>query len=97
MREFLAYDPASDLSQIAVPVLAITGSKDIQVDPEDLKLMEKIIKSPFEYHILPDVSHLLRTETGEASISNYKKMVQQPMDTRIPHIILDWLNRQINV
>jgi alpha-beta hydrolase superfamily lysophospholipase len=29
LREFLAYNPAQDLSKIEVPVLAITGAKDI--------------------------------------------------------------------
>jgi pimeloyl-ACP methyl ester carboxylesterase len=95
MREFLAYNPAEDLPVVSVPVLAITGSKDIQVDPEDLKLMEKLIQSQFEYHILPDVTHLLRKEEGTASISNYKKMVKQPLDERITNIIMSWLNHQI--
>lgn len=96
MREFLAYDPADDLRKINVPVLAITGSKDIQVNSEDLIEMKEIIKSPYEYHILPDMSHLLRTETGEASISNYKNMVKHPIDQRVPQIILEWLNKQVS-
>jgi pimeloyl-ACP methyl ester carboxylesterase len=95
MREFIAYNPADDLPKITAPVLAITGSKDIQVNPEDLKLMEKIIKSPLEYHILPDVTHLLRKEEGVASISNYRKLVKRPLDERIPEIIVNWLFRQI--
>jgi pimeloyl-ACP methyl ester carboxylesterase len=94
MREFLAYNPAEDLPAISVPVLAITGSKDIQVDPEDLKLMEKLVRSSFEYHILPDVTHLLRKEEGAASISNYRKLVREPIDERIPEIICNWLSRQ---
>ena len=94
MREFLAYNPAEDLPAITVPVLAITGSKDIQVDPEDLKLMEKLVRSPFEYRILPDVTHLLRKEEGTASISNYRKLVREPIDAGIPEIICDWLSRQ---
>jgi alpha-beta hydrolase superfamily lysophospholipase len=94
MREFLAYNPAEDLPAISVPILAITGSKDIQVNPEDLKLMEKLVKSPFEYHILPDVTHLLRKEEGAASISNYRKLVRDPIDARIPEIICNWLSSQ---
>ena len=94
MREFLANNPAEDLPTISAPVLAITGSKDIQVDPEDLKLMEKLVKPPFEYHILPDVTHLLRKEEGAASISNYQKLVRDPIDERIPKIICNWLYLQ---
>ena len=58
--------------------------------------MKEMIKSPYEYHILSDLSHLLRTETGEASISSYKKMVKKPIDQRVPEIILDWLDRQVS-
>jgi alpha-beta hydrolase superfamily lysophospholipase len=36
-REFMAYDPAGDMPRITVPVLAVTGSKDIQVDAADLE------------------------------------------------------------
>jgi pimeloyl-ACP methyl ester carboxylesterase len=57
LREFMSYHPALDMVKIQTPVLAITGSKDIQVNPEDLKLMANLIKSPFEYNLLPDVSH----------------------------------------
>ena len=96
MREFLVYNPADDMPQIKVPVLAITGDKDIQVNPEDLKLMAELIKSPFEYHILSDVTHLLRVEEGEASISTYKKMVLKPLDPRILQLTEEWLQRLIN-
>ena len=36
MREFIAYDPVPALRSIAVPTLAMTGSKDVQVDPDDI-------------------------------------------------------------
>ncbi len=37
-REFMAHDPADDLRAITIPVLAITGRKDLQVDPADLEI-----------------------------------------------------------
>jgi pimeloyl-ACP methyl ester carboxylesterase len=95
LREFLAYNPAQDLSKIEVPVLAITGAKDIQVDPEDLKQMTEIIRVPFEFHIVADVNHILRNEEGEASIARYKKLAKQPMDSRILQLILTWLQNNI--
>jgi hypothetical protein len=70
-REFLAYDPAFDLGHITVPVLAITGSKDIQVNPEDLKIMAERGCSHFEAHEVPDVTHLLRADPDEPSIATY--------------------------
>lgn len=95
MREFLAYDPAQDLPKIKVPVLAITGSKDIQADPEDLKLMAEIVQAPFEFHIVSDVNHILRKADDDASISSYKKLAKQPIDSRILQLILTWLQHNI--
>ncbi len=96
MRELLAYDPAKDLPLIRVPVLAITGSKDIQVSPDNLERMASLLTAPFEAHVLSDVTHLLRRETGPGGIGTYKKQVRPPMDERVPTLIGDWLERQIN-
>jgi pimeloyl-ACP methyl ester carboxylesterase len=95
MREFIEYDPGQDLAKINVPVLAITGSKDIQVDPADLIRMGELIKGDFESHELPNVTHLLRVEEGEPTISNYKKQTRQPVDRRILEIVSVWLRNRI--
>ncbi|HUC84912.1 MAG TPA: alpha/beta fold hydrolase [Candidatus Acidoferrales bacterium] len=92
-REFLAYDPAQDLARMTVPVLAITGSKDIQVNPEDLKVMAKLIPGSFEFQEIPDVTHLLRAEPGEPSIATYKQQVKRPLDARLLRVVVDWLER----
>jgi hypothetical protein len=95
MREFLTYNPAEDLPKIQTPVLAITGSKDIQVNPYDLQRMAGLIKSEFEWHEVPDVTHILRTEAGETTLSTYRQQVQRPVDERILNFISDWLNRHL--
>ena len=95
MREFLEYNPADDLSKIQVPVLAITGSKDIQVNPSDLKRMAELVPSEFEWHEVPDVTHILRDETGEPTLSTYRQQVRQPVDERVLNFISDWLKRHI--
>lgn len=97
MREFLTYNPAEDLPKIQAPVLAITGSKDIQVNPSDLQRMAGLIKSEFEWHEVPDVTHLLRAEAGEPTLSTYKQQVQQPVDVRVLNIISGWLQQQVGV
>jgi hypothetical protein len=91
MREFLAYDPSADLPNIHVPVLAITGSKDIQVNPADLERMSELVPAEFEAHELPDITHILRTESGEPTTSTYKDQVRQPVDSRIFTIVTKWL------
>ena len=95
MREFLDYNPADDFPAIKCPILAITGSKDIQVDPADLKKMAELVKSDFESHELPDITHMLRSDKGKPSLSTYKKQISVPMDAQILSLILDWLKKRI--
>lgn len=56
------------------------------VDPADLSRMAELV---------PDVTHLLRAEPGEPSISTYKAQVQQPVDGRILNLIIAWLKEHV--
>ena len=51
MREFMTHDPRARLSRITVPVLAITGSKDRQVNPADLDFIERQVQGPVETYV----------------------------------------------
>jgi pimeloyl-ACP methyl ester carboxylesterase len=93
MREFMAYDPSMDMIKIQIPVLAITGSKDIQVNPADLSRMSGIVKGDLEYHEIPDMTHLLRPEAGEPSTSTYKEQVKRPLELRLLQFIGSWLDK----
>jgi pimeloyl-ACP methyl ester carboxylesterase len=94
LREFLAYDPAEDLARTEVPILAITGSKDIEVNPADLDVMASLVHSEFESHIVPDVTHLLRADDATVpSIKMYKEQIKKPVDSRVMDLIEDWLAR----
>jgi pimeloyl-ACP methyl ester carboxylesterase len=94
-REFMAYDPTEDLSSLRVPVCAITGSKDIQVDPKDLEVMASLVKGPFEPHLIENMTHLLRIEHGESSVSNYKKLDKQPVEPQLLEIVYSWVKKQV--
>lgn len=59
-REFMAYHPANALRRAETPILAITGSKDIQVDSADIDVMRRVVPTPFVGHVVDDVTHLLR-------------------------------------
>jgi pimeloyl-ACP methyl ester carboxylesterase len=94
LREFLGYTPGDDMKNIRVPVLAITGSKDIQVDPADLRLMAGLVKDGFEGHELPDVTHLLRVDPGVPTTATYPDQVKRPVDQRVLTLISSWLRKQ---
>lgn len=89
-RDFMSFDPAAALGRAAVPVLAITGTKDIQVNPADVALMEHAVPTPFTGHLVNDVTHLLRTEPGPASVRTYKKQARQPLDERVTELLTEW-------
>jgi pimeloyl-ACP methyl ester carboxylesterase len=94
-REFMAYNPAQEMPKIQAPVLALTGAKDIQVDPTDLDVMAGLIKAQFESHVLPDITHLLRSEPGAPTFFNYKQQLKQPVAPIVLHATSDWLRKKI--
>lgn len=94
-REFLAYDPSEDFSRITVPVLAITGSKDIQVNPNDLQQMADLVKTPFEAHLIQNITHMLRVQEGDASISKYREEVSRPVEQQVLELVLQWIRKRV--
>ena len=93
MREFIEYDPAPVLSMTKTPLLAITGSKDVQVDPTDLVEVKAMLGDRVETHDVPDVDHILRyTEAPFSDPKKYKQQVSQPLDARVISALADWLD-----
>jgi hypothetical protein len=91
-REFLAYDPVSALQKSKVPVLAITGSKDVQVDPADLDVVATVSPPPITTEVIPDVDHLLRHEPApRSSPRRYRGQLRKPIDERLLEALSDWL------
>ena len=91
VRQLMTYDPAPDLARVDVPVLAITGDRDLQVDPDDLNRMRDLVKGPFEGLLLPGVTHLLRTEGAKRGFAGYKEQVRRPVDPRVISAVTSWL------
>lgn len=91
LREFMAYDPAPDLARIDVPVLAVTGAKDLQVPPGDLPRIAELAGA--ETHELPDVTHTLRAQPGPPALSRYKEELRRPVDAGVLRLVADWVAR----
>lgn len=92
-REFLRHDVAADLSRIDVPVLAVTGSKDLQTPPEDVARIAELVGERAEVHLLTDVTHSLRRQGGTPSIKLYKQEVRRPVDPEVVGLVVDWALR----
>ncbi len=93
-REFMSFEPVDAIRRAAVAVLAITGSKDIQVNPADLELMEHAVSVPFTSHLVEDVTHLLRADSGPPGVRTYKKQTRRPLDRRVVEQLTSWVTTQ---
>ncbi|MBP2324982.1 pimeloyl-ACP methyl ester carboxylesterase [Kibdelosporangium banguiense] len=92
-REQLAYDPRPDLARINTPALAITGEKDIQVDPADLEVIANLAKA--EVRRIPDLTHVLRRDPGPASMRSYRRLLSEPVDAALLTNVTQWLLTQL--
>ena len=90
-REFLVHDAADTLRRIRTPVLAITGAKDIQVDPDDVARIEGLVAGPFRGRVVPELTHLLRTTTEPPSVKTYRRHAKRPVDAALLDTIGRWV------
>jgi len=90
-RDFIRYDPAPVLARITVPVLAITGGHDLQVQPRDVDAIGALVKGPFEGHIVGDLSHLLRPDPDSAGPRGYRRAMRRPVSAEVLALITGWV------
>ncbi|MFJ1764859.1 alpha/beta hydrolase family protein [Amycolatopsis sp. NPDC088138] len=95
MRELLAHDPRPDLAVVRVPVLAITGGKDVQVDAADLEEIRRLVPGEAEVHRIDDLTHLLRRDPGAASVRSYPRLLRRPVDPGLLTQVSGWLAHQL--
>lgn len=95
---FVTYDPAEDWARTTVPVLALFGGKDTQVDAEQnapamLAALLKGGNHDVEVVVLPDANHLFqRATTGGPS--EYATLPAAFTPDLLPAII-SWLDRHV--
>ncbi|MGY1593941.1 alpha/beta hydrolase family protein [Geodermatophilus sp. SYSU D00708] len=89
-REFMAHDPRADLARLTVPVLAVTGEKDLQVPAADLDALAATVPGPVEVHRVPDLTHTLRRQPGRASLRAYREELRRPVDPEVLATVVAW-------
>jgi pimeloyl-ACP methyl ester carboxylesterase len=94
-REMLNHDSRDDLVNIQAPVLAITGEKDIQVDPADLDEIRRLVPGEVEVHRTQDLTHILRQDANKASLRSYPKLLRQPVDADLLAQVSGWLAHRL--
>ena len=91
LREYAAYDPADDLQRTSCPVLAITGAKDLQVNPAELATIAALVTGPCRTEAPADLTHILRTTHKPPTISEYRKLADTPVDPDVLTTVGRWL------
>jgi hypothetical protein len=93
MFYFIKYNPKSDLEKVNCHVLALNGSKDLQVPPkENLGAMQKYIPKSDKSHVfreLPNLNHLLQ-ECESGNPQEYRT-IEQTIQPEVLKILGDWL------
>ena len=74
---------------------ALTDSKDIQVNPEDVERICRLVPSDCSGLIIDDLTHLLRKEAGPPSVRTYKKQAKRPVDTDLLATTSTWIRNHV--
>lgn len=94
MRYFLAFDPRPALEAIQVPVLALNGELDVQVDAEQnltaiAAAFEKGGNPNVTVHRLPGHNHLFqRAKTG---LVNEYAVIEETISPEVLDLVRDWV------
>ncbi|MFN4123738.1 MAG: alpha/beta hydrolase family protein [Flavobacteriales bacterium] len=92
---FLRYNPENDLKKIKIPVLAITGSRDIQVlaDPNLEGIRNALTKAKnknFRIEKMEGYNHLFQ-KCKICSVGEYA-LLEETFSPKVMQMMLDWLN-----
>ncbi len=93
-RFFLTYNPYPALVKLKCPVLALNGSKDLQVPPaENLEAIEKALKEggnhSFKTIEMENLNHLFqKCETG--AVAEYAQ-IEETISPAVLEILRDWI------
>lgn len=96
MREMLAHDTRDDLAALRSAVLAVTGEKDIQVDPADLDEIERLVPGGAEIHRVPALTHLLRLDPAHHTARSYRRLLRAQVDPGLLTLVTTWLARELD-
>ena len=94
MRYFLTFDPRPAIEKIRVPVLALNGELDVQVDAEQnltaiAAALEKGGNQDVTVHRLPEHNHLFqRARTG---LMNEYGAIEETLSPKVLDLIQDWI------
>lgn len=98
-RYFLSFNPDDYLKNVKCPMLALYGSKDVQVLPDEniqalVKIIKKHKKQNFTYYTFEGKNHLFQNaKTGY--ISEYA-LLEETFSPDVLRYLAGWINKQLS-
>ncbi len=94
-RFFARFDPQTTLKQVPCPVLALNGTRDVQVLVDlNIDAIDEALRAggnpDFEVHKLDNLNHLFQETEGDGSILEYGR-IEQTFSPAALQLITDWI------
>ena len=94
MRSFLKYDPATTLTKIKIPVLALNGEKDVQVSAQEnlsgfKTLLTKAGNKNFKVIAMPGLNHLFQ-HAKKGQVNEYAT-IEETISPEVLSIMRNWI------
>lgn len=95
MQTFVTFPVEENLQQVTCQVLAINGTNDLQVTPENLYAIEKLLKSKGKVTIkeFPDLNHLF--QTTQSGNPNEYGALDETFNPEVMEFIASWLSKTL--
>lgn len=97
LRQHLTYsdeDLLMKMKAVTIPILAVTGQKDVQTDYRNLEKVDDLNSEWIETEVISDMDHMLKSFTGRTSILDVKKQyrneIGQPLHPELIQSIASW-------
>ena len=91
LRECLRLDHRAIYAGVDTATLVVGGEKDLQCDPADVPKIEAILGARAETHVIAHMTHLLRSEPGEATFASYPKQMKQELMPEVLDLVANWV------
>ena len=100
MREHFLYNVREDLAKVTCPVLAITGARDYQANPEVLKDLPLYVKGDAQFHVVENMGHSCKYITKTSTMFTLKKDLiaetKLPVHPELEKLLENWLQEHFN-
>lgn len=85
MRNWMQYNPQTEIAKLDMPVLILNGTEDIQVDENEARLLHKA-KPLAELYLIESMNHVLKEIEAGDTIDN-SKSYNEPKRPIVPELV----------